>query len=278
MSSEAFVTALHRLAEPGALAVAGCTDLFVEHAAVATPDGPVVDLGRLAELRGIVVRDDALDVGAAVTFAELRRHEAVRAHLPSLAAAAATVGALQIQNRATLGGNIANASPAGDSLPVLLALSAELVLASREGERTVPYDDFHTGYRATVLRAGELIHRVRIPLPPAENVQRFVKVGTRQAQAISKVSLACFARRDAGRLHDVRLAAGSVAATPVRLTGVEEACEGQRPDATLAHEAGRLAAAAVQPLDDVRSTAAYRRFALARVVRRVLLEAGEGVR
>jgi len=273
---ESLDAALAALAEPGALAVAGCTDLMVPGSPHQGAARPVVDLSRVPELSGISVSDGFVDIGAGETFAKVRHDPAVQRHLPALAQVAATVGALQIQARATIGGNIANASPAGDSLPVLLALDAEVLLAGPAGERTLAYEDMHTGYRQTALALGELIVRVRLPLPADGALQRFTKVGTRQAQAISKVSVAFAARRDGEVLRQVRFAAGSVAATPVRLPSAEAVCEGVVLNADLAEVAGRAAAGDVTPMDDVRSTAAYRRFVLARCVRRIVLDAAQG--
>jgi CO/xanthine dehydrogenase FAD-binding subunit len=237
----------------------------------------VLDLLRVPELAGIrelTEGDDAggLEIGAATTFSEIRRSPLVAARYPALAAAAAVVGGWQIQNRATIGGNAVNASPAGDSLPVLLALDAGAVAVSAGGERRIPYREFHTGYRTTALRPGELLAALRLPPPPAGSRQVFRKVGTRAAQAISKVVVAALARIEDGRFATFRLAAGSVAPTPVRLGAVEAALIGRPADAETAALAGRLAAAAVEPIDDVRSTAEYRRFALKRVVRRIVLD------
>ncbi|MDP6407759.1 MAG: xanthine dehydrogenase family protein subunit M [Planctomycetota bacterium] len=259
----------------GARPIAGCTDLLVSKTAVGWSPAAVVDLLRLEELRGVRREGERIDVGAAVTFAELRADPLVRQHLPILAEAAATVGAWQVQNRATLGGNLANASPAGDSLPVLAALGAELQLATADGERRVAYDDFHLAYRRTALLPGELIVRVRLPVPAPDAVGAFKKVGTRAASAISKVVVAFAARAGGGVLREVRLAAGSVAPTPLRLRAAERVLEGSAPDATAADAASSAARGAVQPIDDVRSTAAYREWVLGRVVRRMVLEVGE---
>jgi len=222
------------------------------------------------------VSPPGLELGAALTFSELRHSELVQTHAPLLVDAAATIGAWQIQNRATLGGNIANASPAGDALPVLLALDATLVLASTTGERRVLYRDFHRGYRKTALAPGELIVRVLVPRAAGASVWRFRKVGTRAAQAISKASLAFAAELDGqGRFGKVRLAAGSVAPTPIRLLQSEEAAFGQHPSVELAERLATLAKSEVAPIDDVRSTADYRRFVLGQLVRRVVLEVME---
>jgi CO/xanthine dehydrogenase FAD-binding subunit len=268
-------------AQPGLLPIAGCTDVMVAggvyettlkgRTTVTSGTEDVLDVTRVPELRGIRLDRDGLDIGAGVAFTELRRSAAVVRLCPMLADAAAVVGGWQIQNRATIGGNIANASPAGDSLPVLLALGATLVVASAAGRREIPYDEFHVGYRRTALRAGELIVRIRIPAPAPGVVQRFRKVGTRQAQAISKVVVALAARLDGGRIVSARIAAGSVAATPVRLVRTEAALTDQPLGPETASLAGRTAADEVSPIDDVRSTAAYRAFALERVVRRMVL-------
>jgi CO/xanthine dehydrogenase FAD-binding subunit len=269
--------ALTALADPeqGAVAVAGCTDLMVVDHATGRSHKTVVDVLRIPELRGIEVQGGCVDMGAATTFTEIRESAQVAEHCPILAEVAATIGAWQIQNRATIGGNIANASPAGDSLPVLLALNAECVLVGPSGERVVGYDHMHLGYRQTALQQGELIKRVRIPIPDSDTVQLFKKVGTREAQSISKVVVAMVARLRGGQMQDVRIGAGSLAAIPIRLPEAEGVCEGASPSASVASEAGRRAGAEVNPIDDVRSTATYRRFALERVVRRMVLNVGE---
>lgn len=267
--------AIEILADPdlGAIPVAGCTDVLVVDAATRRTHRAVVDLLRIPELRGIREEADALDIGAACTFSEIQANETIRREFPILAEVASTIGGWQIQNRATLGGNIANASPAGDSLPVLLALDAELRLAGPAGERTIPYTEMHVGYRKTALGPGELIVRARLPRQRRPEVQLFKKVGTREAQAISKVVVAFSASRQNGCLGRVRLAAGSVAEVPVRLRAAEEACEGKLPDPETARTAGAAARGEVRTIDDVRSTAAYRAFVLERIVRRMVLQA-----
>ena len=206
--------------------------------------------------------------------------------------AAATIGAAQIQNRGTLGGNIANASPAGDTLPVLLAADATVVVGSDRGEREVRAVDVWTGYRTTALDRDELILRIRIPLA-ADREMRFRKVGTRRAQSISKVVLAVAWRTPVipalpadGAMdrstnggtdrawHDVRIALGSVAATPVRAGATEAALEGRSPTPETADLAAETLAGELAPIDDVRSTAEYRRLVAARVLHRIVREAG----
>jgi xanthine dehydrogenase small subunit len=261
----------HLQEDPTLVPTAGCTDLMVRGPEALHRMDRVIDLLGVPELRGIREVDGGLEIGATTSFSEIRSSAAVRAAFPILAEAAALVGGWQIQNRATLGGNMANASPAGDSLPVLLALDAVVVAAGAGGPRELPYSEFHTGYRRTVLRPGEIVARVRLPWLPAGSIQAFRKVGTREAQAISKVVVALTGRVEAGRIAELRLAAGSVAATPVRLRAAEDAVRGLPPNPETADLAGREAAREVTPIDDVRSTAEYRRFALERVVRRLML-------
>ncbi|HEY7214240.1 MAG TPA: xanthine dehydrogenase family protein subunit M [Thermoanaerobaculia bacterium] len=266
--------AVRQLAEdPALVPTAGCTDLMVRGPEALHKMDRVLDLLAVDELRGIRETEGALEIGATTSFSEIRRAAAVRNAFPSLASAASVVGGWQIQNRATLGGNMANASPAGDSLPVLLALDAIVVAAGSQGTREIPYAEFHTGYRKTALRPGEIVASVRLPYLPQGTVQAFRKVGTREAQAISKVVVAMAGRIEDGRVADLRLGAGSIAAVPVRLRAAEEASRGL-PPAEAADLAGRAAAGEVTPIDDVRSTAEYRRFALDRVVRRLVLGMG----
>ena len=252
--------------------LAGGTDLLVQLTGELGPvPDRVLDLWRLDELRGIRVEGDALEIGALTTHAQVRRSEACAAHAPTLVAAAATIGAAQIQNRGTLGGNVMNASPAGDTLPVLLALDAVLVAGGPRGERLIPATAFWPSYRTTALRPDELLLRVRIPIVD-ERRQAFRKVGTRRAQAISKVVLAASWRRDPA-WRDVRIAFGSVAATPVRATAAEAALEGAPPRPEAIDRAVAALLGELHPIDDVRSTAAYRLEVSGRILRRLLEDA-----
>ena len=256
--------------------IAGGTDLMVRITGeIGEPPARLLDVSRLRALEGITLEAGALVLGALTTYTELRRNVLCQAHLPALVEAAATIGAAQIQNRGTLGGNIANASPAGDTLPVLLACDAEIVVGSARDERTVAAAAFFPAYRRTALAADELILRIRIPLPPGRQV-RFRKVGTRRAQAISKIVMSV-AWRDHGPTSgwsDVRVALGSVAATPIRAGATEAALEGQRPTPEVADRAAEILASELQPIDDVRSTADYRRTVAARILHRILRDAG----
>ena len=264
------------LARGGRTPIAGGTDLMVRITGeIGEPPEHLLDVSRLRALEGITVESGVLVLGARTTYTDIRRDALCRAHLPALVEAAATIGAAQIQNRGTLGGNIANASPAGDMLPVLLASDAEIVVGSAREERTIAASAFFTGYRQTALADDELILRIRIPLPPGREV-RFRTVGTRRAQAISKVvmSAAWRSHGPSSGWSDVRVALGSVAATPIRAAGCEGVLEGQRPTPEVADRAAEALASELQPIDDVRSTADYRRTVAARILHRILRDAG----
>ena len=227
--------------------LAGCTDVYVNLNFGTVLQKRFLNLWGLDELRKIQVRGGLLSVGALATYTQIIASSHVHRRAPILAAASREIGGVQIQNRGTLGGNIANGSPAGDSLPVLAALDAVLVLASARGIRRVPFNSFYTGYRKSVLASDELIASVEIP--ETRGRQWFRKVGTRAAQAISKVVMA------AVRNGSPRIALGSVAPTVVRLPRTEAVLAGGGPIA----EARRALEAEIAPIDDVRSTAEYRR-------------------
>ena len=255
--------------------VAGGTDLLVQVTGeLGPPPERVLDIWALDELRGINLDGDELVIGALTTYTELRRSALIGELLPALAEASATIGAAQIQNRGTVGGNLVNASPAGDTLPIWLATDSLVVLGSAGGERSVAALDFFTGYRETARRDDELVLRVRVPLLPRRHV-RFRKVGTRRAQAISKVVMAVsWLTGEDGAWIDPRVALGSVAATPVRARATETALDGQRPVRAAADAAVAAMEAEIQPIDDVRSTADYRRLVAGRVLRRLIREEG----
>jgi xanthine dehydrogenase small subunit len=248
--------------EPPLTPLAGATDLYVALNFGTLETSRFLDLWALGPLRRIEMRDGMLSIGALATYTALIRSRLVRSRLPMLAHAAREVGGLQIQNRGTLGGNVANASPAGDTLPVLAAAEAVVVLRSADAERRVPFGEFYTGYRKSVRRADELI--VALEIPPVEGRQWFRKVGTRAAQAISKVVMA------AVRGPEPRMALGSVAATVVRLQGAEQTL-GAGGDVD---EAVRRLDQDIRPIDDLRSTAEYRRRVAGNLVRRFWAETG----
>ena len=261
--------------------IAGATDLLVQITGeIGPPPARLLDLWHLQELRGIEVESGGLVIGALTTYTQIRRSALCRELAPALVDAAATIGAAQIQNRGTIGGNVANASPAGDTLPVLLAMDAIIVVASGRGRREIPATAFWPAYRRTALAPDELILNIRLPLLPARDV-RFRKVGTRRAQAISKVVLALSWRDETDATEvgprvwrDVRLGLGSVAPTPIRARATERVLEGSRPTPETADRAAETLAGEISPIDDVRSTADYRRAVAARVLHRTIREAG----
>ena len=274
--AEAFAVLAGSTADAQVTPIAGGTDVMVRITGeIGEPPARMVDLSRLEELRGIAVDGASIVLGARTTYTEIRRSDVCREHLPTLVEAAATIGAAQIQNRGTLGGNIANASPAGDTLPVLLSLDAEIELAGPRGARTVPASAFWVAYRRTALAPDELIVRVRIPIAGGREA-RFRKIGTRRAQAISKVVLAVAWRDGAtGRAwSDVRVALGSVADRPIRATAAEAVLEGADPTPEAADAAAEALAGEIHPIDDVRSTAEYRRVVAARALHRIVRDAG----
>ena len=229
--------------------MAGCTDLYVALNFGTLAPRRFLNLWNLGMLRGIAARGQTLHIGALTTYTDLITSGVIRRRLPMLAAAAREVGGVQIQNRGTLGGNVANASPAGDTLPVLLAADTVVVLRSAEGTRRVPMTSFHTGYRQTAARPDELIVSFEIPI--VRGRQWFRKVGTRAAQAIAKVVVAGVWDKRARP----RLAMGSVAPIPLRLSQTEEALGS---GASLA-EAQAILQREIAPIDDLRSTEEYRR-------------------
>ena len=255
--------------------IAGGTDLMVALTGeLGEPPERMLDLWHLDELRGIALDGAAVVLGALTTYTDIRRSSLCREHLPALVEAAATIGAAQIQNRGTIGGNAANASPAGDTLPVLLALDATLVCGSDRGEREVPATAFWPAYRRTALAPDELLLRIRFPLV-AGRESRFRKIGTRRAQSISKVVMALgYCAGAGGAWTSVRLALGSVAPTPIRASATEAVLEGRPPTPETADLAAETLAGELHPIDDVRSTAEYRRVVAARVLHRLVREAG----
>jgi CO/xanthine dehydrogenase FAD-binding subunit len=253
--------ALQMLRDEGPLIViAGCTDVFVSLNFGTLKSRRFLNVWPLHTMRGIFVRNDRLVVGALATYTDIIRSPLVARRLPMLAAASREIGGVQIQNRGTLAGNVANASPAGDSLPVLAAADAIVVLRSRDAERRVPLREFYTGYRQTVMRPDELI--VAIEVPPVSGRQWFRKVGTRAAQAIAKVTIAGV------RGETTRVAYGSVAPTVVRVPRTEaELSNGGLIDA-----ACELLKSEISPIDDLRSTADYRRRVAENLLRQFVAE------
>jgi N-methylhydantoinase B len=246
-----------RAQHPDWMALAGGTDLMVNANHRPAPAG-ILDLWRLPGLGGIASDSEGVSIGAAATWYEIENHASIVERWTPLALAAREIGALQIQARGTIGGNVGTSSPVGDSLPVLLALDAELELASVRGRRRIAYRDFCTGYRKTALAPDELIAEVWIPAPPPNTRTAWRKVGTRRAQSISKVMGAASIELDGGIITRARVALGAVADRPIRIAAVEDTVRGLAPGA--AADAARAALRqAIKPIDDVRSTSAYRR-------------------
>jgi CO/xanthine dehydrogenase FAD-binding subunit len=237
---------------------AGGTDLMVLLEAGKLPHRNYVNIWPLGELRGIEITDEHVTLGALTTYTEVQAHDVLQREFPMLCQAASETGGLAIQNRGTLGGNIVNASPAADSPPALIAYDSEIELVSRGASRWIPYDGFHKGYKQMDMRPDELLSRIRLPRNTADVKQYYRKVGTRKAQAISKVCFAGVVRMENARVADIRVVLGSVAPVVLRCKQTEDAIRGR----ALSEETVKLARETllreITPIDDVRSTADYR--------------------
>ena len=254
--------------------IAGGTDLMVLFQAGQLKHRRFVSIWQLSELRGIHETSVCVTLGALTTYTDVLRNDTLRHEFPLLCRAASETGGIATQNRGTLGGNIANASPAADSPPVLLAYDAELELVSTSGSRWVPYQDFHTGYKLMQMRPDELIRGIRLQRSTRRRLQYFRKVGTRRAQAISKVCMAGVADVEGGAIRDIRIALGSVAPTVIRCTKTEAAlrnrvCDQKRVAAAKAELMNEIC-----PIDDMRSTARYRSFIANNLLQEFLRECG----
>jgi CO/xanthine dehydrogenase FAD-binding subunit len=249
--------------DPSLIPLAGATDLYVALNFGTLPGGRFVDLGPIRALQRITMRGEVISIGAAATYSGIIASRLVRARCPMLVAASREVGGVQIQNRGTLGGNIANASPAADTLPVLAAADAVVVLASARGERRVPVTGFYTGYRKSVRTPDELI--VAVEIPRREGQQFFRKVGTRAAQAIAKVVIGAI------RAPTPSIAFGSVAPTVIRASRTEAALAG----GSSIDDAIRVLDTEIRPIDDVRSTEAYRRAVAGNLMRQFWADTGD---
>jgi CO/xanthine dehydrogenase FAD-binding subunit len=237
---------------------AGGTDLMVLLEAGKLAHRNYVNIWPLKELRGITVADDFITIGALTTYTDVQADPVLRREFPMLCQAASETGGLAIQNRGTLGGNIVNASPAADSPPALLAYDAEIELVSSSGSRWIPYDGFHRGYKQMDMSPDELLTQIRLPRTTSGLQQYYRKVGTRKAQAISKVCFAAVARVEAERVTDARIVLGSVAPVVLRCKETENAIRGQALDAETVKLARETLRREISPIDDVRSTADYR--------------------
>jgi CO/xanthine dehydrogenase FAD-binding subunit len=237
---------------------AGGTDLMVQLAAGTLPDRQFVSLWGVGELRRIEETAESITIGAMTTYTDILRSGVLGREFPLLARAASETGGIANQNRGTIGGNIANASPAADTPPALLVYDAEIEVASTRGRRRIPYDRFHTGYKRMDLARDEVITGVSLPRRSADWAHYYRKVGARRSQAIAKVCLAGAIRLRDDRVADVRLALGSVAPTVLRANRTEAVLRGAALSGELVERAARTLASEVSPIDDVRSTAIYR--------------------
>jgi len=249
---------------------AGGTDLMVLFEAGKLQHKKYLNLWHLTELRGIDVSPEFVTIGALTTYSEILRDFTLQKEFALLCRAARETGSVATQNRGTLGGNIANASPAADSPPALLVYDAEIELISSRGSRFMPYADFHTGYKKTQMCPGEIIRAIRLPRRSSNYFDFYRKVGTRRAQAISKVCFAARFERGTSAIRSSRIALGSVAPTVIRCTKTEAAlCAG----ATIA-QAREILRAEITPIDDLRSTARYRARVAENILEQFLREAG----
>jgi CO/xanthine dehydrogenase FAD-binding subunit len=239
--------------------IAGGTDIMVLFEAGKLPYRKLVSLWRIPELRGIVAGETHVTLGALVTYTEIQQSVIMQREFPLLIKAASWTGAVATQNRGTLAGNIANASPAADSPPALLVYDAEIELLSAGGTRRVPYAGFHTGYKTSVMRSDEIIGHIRLPRATVDCAQYLRKVGARRAQAIAKVALAGLAKVSGGVVERMRIALASVAPMPIRCTETEAAVVGRKLDRVAIDDAKRRIALEISPITDIRSTLDYRR-------------------
>jgi CO/xanthine dehydrogenase FAD-binding subunit len=261
--------------DPGLTPIAGGTELMVALAAGRLAQKHLLSINHLRELRFIDVSEDTIVIGAGATFTDIRRHQAIAEDLPLLTQAAGWTGSIANQNRGTLGGNIVNASPAADTPPALLAYGARLTLISAVGTRMMPYGMFHLGYKQTALAPDELVYSISVPRRWPGYRSYIRKVGTRNAQAISKVALAALARISGDSMvEDVRIGAASLRETPARCSATEQALTGQTLTAAtlpiLVAVARAALATEAKPIDDIRSTARYRAAVAANLVEEFL--------
>ncbi len=238
--------------------MAGGTDLMVLFEAGRLPPGAYMNLLNLKELKGIEVRKDEIILGALTTFTELRNHPVIRKEFRMLRDAARVIGSIAIQNRGTLGGNIVNASPAADSCPALLAYDARIEVQSASETRMIPYSEFHTGYKQTQLRSDELLTKIILKRDTKDTQVYYRKVGTREAQAISKTCLSAMARVQRKKIEEIRIAFASVAPIPLRCVKTERSLLGRTIDPEMIIQARSVLASELSPVDDLRSTRNYR--------------------
>jgi CO/xanthine dehydrogenase FAD-binding subunit len=250
--------------------IAGGTDLLLLMEQQHVRPQSLIDLTRIPELQRLEVSAEQVNIGSAVTYRHLLADEALCAVVPFLAKAIRTIGGVQVRSVATLAGNIANASPAGDTLPCLYVLNATIHTAGPDGERAIPIDEFILGVRRVALQPAELITRVTFEPPTPDWQGAFEKLGLRQAMAISVVNTALLIRQNDGHVADARIALGAVAPTVICAPEAEAVLIGYPLDADRIELAGQRASAAATPIDDIRASASYRRLVAGGLVRRAL--------
>lgn len=265
--------------------LAGGTDILVQWRMNSfAPDG-IIDIGNIEELKLIVQRENVIEIGALVPHAAIASSKIVQRDCPVLAQACKTVGAVQIQNRGTIGGNIVTASPAADTPPVLMAFNAKVELKSLSGTRHIPIKDFYISYRKTALKPDEILTKIIIQKQKENEFARFYKIGARKAQSIAKASLCARAKiktpsplvgegggEGAKVIEDITISLGSVASTVVCAPKTEAFLKGKKLDSSIINEAKRLLSSEIKPIDDIRSTADYRRFVAGNLLARYLNE------
>jgi len=283
--------AAHEMATPGSLAgvldvlasapgewtpIAGGTELMVAFSAGRLSARKLVNLWGIPDLRFIETTPDSFAIGACTTFLDLRAHAELAKALPLIAKASSWIGSVANQSRATVGGNLVNGSPAADSSPALLVYDAEIELISKKGHRRVAYSEFHTGYKSNVMTADELIYAIHVPRRFERHRQYLRKVGTRRAMAISKVALGGTAMLNNGVVDEIRIAAASLAPFPARLYEAERALAGKKISRDTIKAARAALLSEAKPIDDIRSTAEYRKQVGANLLEEFLIELSRG--
>jgi CO/xanthine dehydrogenase FAD-binding subunit len=264
-------------AEPGIWTpIAGGTELMVAFSAGRLNALKLVSLWGISDLRAIEAKPDTIAIGASATFLDLRKHAVIATEFPLLAMAASWIGSIANQSRATLGGNLVNGSPAADSSPALFAYDAEIEMISVRGTRRVPYSRFHTGYKRNVLAPDELLYAIHLPRRFARHRQYLRKVGTRRAMAIAKVALGATALVENNLIEEIRIGVESLAPYPTRLLDAEAALLGKAITRETVLAARSALLAEIKPIDDIRSTAEYRRRVAVNLLEEFLLELRRG--
>jgi len=259
------------LQNPGAVILCGGTDLVVKMRKGLLSPKTLLDISDLDELREIRQTRGCIEIGAAVTFSQIIEETIICEQIPILGMGLRKLGSTQIRNRGTIGGNLVNASPAADSAIPLLLLDAEVIIADPKGERRVQLEDFLCGPGKTVLKQGEFLNRIRIPIPEPNFSPFFYKVGRRKALTIAIASLGALLRMKNDAIDEIRLAAGSVAPVPLRLHRVETLLVGRMVTLQLIEQAKKIVPQCISPITDLRATADYRCQVISDLLARLLV-------